>query len=72
MDAQLGADVQAAMLVEWLMRRLWRGSRGPEGQRERKMLWSRRASGLSSSSSLGGGDELESPARRERSWTKGS
>lgn len=41
------------------MRKLWRGLRGPEGQRERKMLWSKRASGrgLSSSSSLSGGDE---------------
>lgn len=40
------------------MRKLWRGSRGLEGQRERKM-WSKRPSGhgLSSSSSLSGGDK---------------
>lgn len=40
------------------MRKLWKGSRGVEGQRERKM-WRKRASGrgLSSSISLSRGDE---------------
>lgn len=71
----LGAEVVVAMLVEWPIRKQWRGPRGLEGQRERKMLWSKRASGrgLSSSLSLSRGDEpcklgkaLDPGERRER------